>query len=166
MKAYLDSIGVVLRTKAKGDANALGVVDKAIQTMKKKLKVTRDTEGGNWESLLARVTKAMNSQPKPEVLHNESPEDVKDNPEVRFMLNQDNARDIAANDRLREIEAKALEKHGGYFRAPLKVDKAWTKRGFRATYGPVTKATDIKAGIVFGLDGKGYNLKQVKPVRV
>lgn len=165
MKAYLDSIGVALRLKSKGDANSVGVVDKAIQTMKKKLKVTRDTEGGNWESLLARVTKAMNSQPK-EVLHGEAPEDVKDNEEVRFMLNQDNARKISDNDKMRQIKAKALEGHGGNFRAPLKIDKAWTKRGFRATYGPVIKASDVKAGIVFGADGKGYNLKQIKPVRV
>ena len=107
----------------------------------------------------------MNSQPK-EVLHGEAPEDVKDNEEVRFMLNQDNAREIAANDKMREIKAKALEGHGRNFRAPLKIDKAWTKRGFCATYGPVVKASDIKAGVVFGQDGKGYNLKQVKPVRV
>ena len=134
--------------------------------MKKKLKVVRDTEGGTWTSLLARVTKSMNSQPKPEVLHGESPEDVKDNPQVRFMLNQDNARKIKENDRQREIKAKALEGHGGYFRAPKKIDKAWTKRGFRATYGPVVNARAIRAGIVFGDDGKGYNLKEVKPVRV
>ena len=55
--------------------------------------------------------------------------------------------------------------HGGYFRVPLKIHKAWCKRGFRSTNGPVTKAADIKAGIVFGLDGKGYNLKQIKPAR-
>ena len=138
-KTQPTSVIIVLRTKAKGDANALGVVDRAIQTMKKKLKVTRDTDGGNWESLLARVTKAMNGQPK-EVLHGEAPEDVKDNEEVRFMLNQDNAREIASNDKMREIKAKALEGHGRNFRAPLKIDKAWTKRGFRATYGPVVKA--------------------------
>ena len=106
----------------------------------------------------------MNSTPK-EVLHGEAPEDVASNPEVRSMMNQDYARSIRHNDKQRQIKAKALEGHGGYFRAPLKTDKTF-KRGFRATYGPIMKAADIKAGIVFGLDGQGYNLKQVKPVRV
>ena len=35
MKAYLDSVGIKPRVKSKGDSNALGVVDKAIQTMKR-----------------------------------------------------------------------------------------------------------------------------------
>ena len=71
----------------------------------------------------------MSSTPKPEVLHGEAPKDVKDNEQVRFMLNQDNTRNTAHNDRMREIKQKALEGHGGHFRAPLKTDKAWTKRG-------------------------------------
>ena len=104
MKAYLDSIGIKPRIKSKGDPNTLGVVDKAIQTMKKKLATIRGTEGGNWESLLARVSKSMNTTPKPDVLHGEAPNDVKDNPEVRFMLNQDNARKIKHNDNMRNIK--------------------------------------------------------------
>ena len=65
MKAYLNSVGIKLRVKLKGDPNALGVVDKAIQTMKNKLATVRGTEGGNWEALLARVTKSMHETPSP-----------------------------------------------------------------------------------------------------
>ena len=36
MQAYLASVGIKSRPKEKGDANALGVVDKAIQTLKKR----------------------------------------------------------------------------------------------------------------------------------
>ena len=35
MKAYLNSVGIKGRVKSKGDSNALGVVDKAIQTLKR-----------------------------------------------------------------------------------------------------------------------------------
>ena len=35
MKAYLNSVGIKPRVKSKGDSNALCVVDKAIQTMKR-----------------------------------------------------------------------------------------------------------------------------------
>ena len=35
MRAYLDSVGINLRIKEAGDPNALGVVDKAIQTLKR-----------------------------------------------------------------------------------------------------------------------------------
>ena len=42
----------------------------------------------------------------------------------------------------------------------------WTKRGFRATYGPVARAADIENRWVTCLDNKRYDLKSIKPVRV
>ena len=94
MKAYLNSVDIKLRVKRKGDPNALGVVDKAIQILKKKLFTVRGTDGGNWEANLARVTKSMNDTPKPDVLHGESPSEVKDQPAVQMMLLEDNATKI------------------------------------------------------------------------
>ena len=55
---------------------------------------------------------------------------------------------------------------GNAFRAPLNIDKKSTKRGFRATYGPVVRAADIENGWVTGLDNKRYDLTSIKPVRV
>ena len=46
MRDYLNGVGIKQRTKQSGDPNALGVVDRAILTLEKKLKVLKDTEGG------------------------------------------------------------------------------------------------------------------------
>ena len=140
-------------------------MDKAIQSLKKKLRVLADTEGGNWSSLLARATSSLNDTPKPEVLHGESPNEVKDQPAVQMMLLEDNAAKLKHNDDQAKSKQKALNQAGNAFRAPLKIDKKWTKRGFRATYGPVVRAADIENGWVTGLDNKRYDLKAIKPVR-
>ena len=106
----------------------------------------------------------MNDTPK-DVLHGEAPNDVNDNKEVSFMLLQDNARKIKRNNDIAHIKERALQSAGNTFRAPITVDKAWTKRGFRSTYGPIVRATDITNGIITGSDTKRYELKQVKVVR-
>ena len=165
MQAYLASVGIKLRPKDKGDPNTLGVVDKAIQILKKTLFRLKGTEGGDWPSLLARATRSMNDTPKPDVLHGESPNEVKDQPAVKMMLLEDNARKIKHNDDLGKTRQKALNSVGNTFRAPVAIDKKWTKRGFRATYGPVVRAADIENAWVTGLDNKRYDLKSIKPVR-
>ena len=98
MQAYLASVGIKARPKAKGYPNALGVVDKAIQILKKTLFRLNGTEGGDWSSLLARATRSMNDTPTPYVLHGEAPNEVKDQPAVEMMLLEDNTRKIKHND--------------------------------------------------------------------
>ena len=60
---------------------------------------------------------------------------------------------------------KALNREGNSFREPLKIDKEFIKRGFRATYGPIRNAQDIRQGWVVGTDNKNYDLKLIKPAR-
>ena len=81
---------------------------------------------GNWSANLARVTASMNNTPK-EVLHGEAPNDVNDNKEMNFMLLQDNNRKIKRNNDIAQIKERALQTAGNTFRAPLTVDKVWTK---------------------------------------
>ena len=83
-----------------------------------------------------------------------------------MMLLEDNAGTTKHNDDLGKTRQKALNSVGNTFRAPVKVDKKWTRRGFRATYEPVVRAADIENGWVTGLDNKRYDLKLIKPVRV
>ena len=90
---------------------------------------------------------------------------VNENKEVSFMLLQDNSRKIKRSNDIAHIKERALQAAGNTFRAPITVDKAWTKRGFRSTYGPIVRATDITNGIITGNDSKRYELKQVKVVR-
>ncbi len=82
------------------------------------------------------------------MLHGEAPNEVNDNKEMSVMLLQDNSRKIKRNNDIAHIKERALHMAGNTFRAPLTVDKAWTKRGFRSAYGPIVRATDITSGII------------------
>ena len=165
MKDYLSIMDIQQRNKEKGDPNALGVVDRAIGLLKKKLAIIVGTEGGDWGTQLERATKSLNNTPKPGVLHGEAPNSVEDSDAAQFMLLTDNARKIKHNEDLKTQRTKALNRDGNAFRAPVKIDKKWKKRGFRATYGPIQRASDINHGWVTGLDNKNYDLKLIKPVR-
>ena len=74
--------GIAHRLKPVGDVNALGVVDRTIQSLKKKLAELSSTTKRTWPDLLQQAVSALNNTPKPGVLHGDSPAEVKDDPEV------------------------------------------------------------------------------------
>jgi hypothetical protein len=155
-------LGVAHRTKAPTDVNSLGVVDRTIQTLTAKLKEFSSKTRQPWPSLLARATQALNRTPKP-VLHGESPEDVSHEPSVRFMLQQDNARNFKHNQSLTDRRKAKLEKDGA-FRGPV-ATKAGLKRPL-ANFGPAEKVRSIKGGIVTAESGLQYPLKAVRAIPV
>ena len=59
--------------KAVGDVNAIGVVDRAIQTLKGKLAELAARTGRSWPSLLRQAVQQINDTPKPGVLHGNAP---------------------------------------------------------------------------------------------
>jgi hypothetical protein len=137
------------------------VVDRTIQTLTAKLKEFSSKTRQPWHSLLARATQALNRTPKP-VLHGESPEDVSHEPSVRFMLQQDNARNFKHNQSLTDRRKERLEKDGA-FRGPTA--KAGLKRPL-ANFGPAEKVRSIKGGVVTAESGLKYPLKAVRAVPV
>ena len=161
MARYLDNLGIAQRYKYKDDLNGLGLIDSMISSLKKKLAVIVQTEGGDWGTQLARATKALNNTPK-DYLHGETPNSVKDSATAKFMLLQDNARFMKHNHDLAQKRIKALNQSKNAFRAPLKL-KRW-HRGFRAYYGPIQRASDIGSGWVTSYNGNKYDLKFIKPV--
>jgi hypothetical protein len=154
-------LGVAHRTKAPTDVNSLGVVDRTIQTLKTKLKEFSSKTRKPWPSLLARATQALNRTPKPSVLHGESPEDVAHEPEVRFMLQQDNARNFKHNQSLTDRRKARLE-NAGAFRGPA-ATKAGLKRPL-ANFGAAEKVRSIKGGTVTAESGIQYPLKAVRAI--
>jgi hypothetical protein len=78
--------GIAHRLKPVGNVNALGVVDPTIQTLNKKIAELSSTTKRTWPDLLQQAVIALNSTPKPGVLHGDSPAEVKDDPEVQFLL--------------------------------------------------------------------------------
>jgi hypothetical protein len=157
--------GIAHRVKAPGDVNSLGVVDRAIQSLKTKLAELSSTSKRTWPDLLQQAVSALNRTPKPKVLHGESPAGVEDDPEVRFLLQQDQAKNFRHNTRLTERQQARLEADGA-FRAPLQGSTKKFKRGFQATYGEVQRPQSVRGGIVTATDGTRHSLKQIRTVPV
>ena len=149
--------------KSVGDVNALGVIDRAIQTLKRKLAELAGSTGRSWPSLLQQAVGAINSTPKSGVLHGTAPNAVRTDPDVRFMLLQDQARALQHNKKLTAKRQDNLEDAGG-FRAPLPDSTSKFKRGFQATYGDVKQVASVRGSTVTDTEGKSHNLKQLKIV--
>jgi hypothetical protein len=157
--------GIAHRLKPVGDVNALGVVDRTIQSLKKKLAELSSTTKRTWPDLLQQAVSALNSTPKPGVLHGDSPEEVKDDPEVQFLLQQDQAKNFRHNAKLTEQRQARLESDGA-FRAPLPGSTSKFKRSFRATYGEALRPRSVQGGMVTATDGSRHALKAIRTVPV
>ena len=161
MTDYIDSLGIKRRYKDRGDVNAIAVVDRGMGQLKRKLAGIEAMTKAGWSVALQRATKALNDEPKPDVLHGASPNEVDGDENVKFMLMQDNAKGMVKNQAVVDTRERALEKTNT-FRAPI-VTRQF-KRGFRAAYGDKVQVASIDKNIVKGKDGETYSLKQIKPV--
>ena len=143
----------VHRHKRPEDRNALAVVDRAIQTLKRDLagKVARDA--GGWAEHVEGATEAYNK----EAVH-AAPEDVEKQPATTFRVYQDNARKFQHNRELTEGRQRRLAEAGA-FRAPTNA-----QRSFQPQYGPVKQLAGYDSMTVRATDGTEGLLKHVQPV--
>jgi len=163
VSTYLEGRGIAQRFKAVGDQNALGVVDRAIQSIKQIIaRMMATSDGESWVDVLPRATKAYNDTPKGP-LHGDAPNEVRGDPQVTFMLLQDNARKAEHNERLKEKRVAALQESGA-FRAPLPEATSKFKRSFQPTYGDVKQVRSIRGSTVTAQDGSRIDVKRVKIV--
>ena len=146
----------VHRHKRPEDRNALAVVDRAIQTLKRDLagKVARD--GGGWAEHVEGAAEAYNKRPH-EAVH-AAPEDVEKQPATTFRVYQDNARKFQHNRELTEGRQRRLQEAGA-FRAPTNA-----QRSFQPQYGPVKQLASYDSMTVRATDGTEGLLKHVQPV--
>ena len=151
---------IVHKLKDVGDLNALGLLDRQIGLLKRRLAELHATNKKSWAANLQAAVAALNKTPKPQVLHGAAPEEVKDDAEVKFMMMQDQARALEHNQQLGERRKAQLE-HTGTFRPQVALGKF--KRNFQATYGDPDNVRKIEAGRVHGFSGT-YPLKQVRVV--
>ena len=80
------------------------------------------------------------------------------------MLLQDNAQKLQHNERLAAKRGAASARAGGRFRAPLVGDiHPKFRRGFRAHYGPVRTATQVRGSTVTDESGHTHDLKLLQP---
>ena len=161
VQELLDEKNIIRKTKDPADVNALGVVDRVIQTLNQKLAESLSEEPGEWASRIKEVVSAYNGTPHATV-HGE-PEEVKNNPVQSFLVLQDNASKLKSNQSLLETRKNQLEAAGA-FRRPLKGLNAF-RRGFKAAYGEVEKVEAVSGSLVKPQgDGEKIDIKRVQPV--
>ena len=97
----------VHRTKRPEDRNAMAVVDRGIQTLKKDLATRVARKGGQWSDHFKQVASAYNARPH-ETVHG-APEDVEKQPATEFRVLQDNADKFQHNKDLTNRRIKAVE---------------------------------------------------------
>ncbi len=161
VQSMLDAKGIIRRTKDPQDVNALGVVDRAIQNLKKRLAESLSAEEGEWASRIKEVTAAYNSTMH-ETVHGE-PEEVRKNPVQGFLILQDNAAKLKGNQTLLESRKKQLA-DAGAFRRPLPGAGGAFRRGFKATYGDLERVASVQGSTVVPENGVKIDIKRVQPV--
>jgi hypothetical protein len=161
VQSMLDAKGIIRRTKDPQDVNALGVVDRAIQNLKKRLAESLSAEEGEWASRIKEVTAAYNSTMH-ESVHGE-PEEVRGNPVQSFLILQDNATKLKGNQTLLESRKKQLA-DAGAFRRPLPGAGGAFRRGFKATYGDLERVASVQGSTVVPEDGVKIDIKRIQPV--
>ena len=97
----------VHRTKRPEDRNAIAVVDRGIQTLKKDLATRVARKGGQWSDHFERAARAYNARPH-ETVHG-APEDVERQPATEFRVLQDNADKFQHNKDLTDRRVKAVQ---------------------------------------------------------
>ena len=165
VQTILEMANVVHRVKSdKDDLNALGVIDRFIQSLKTRLAESLAETPGEWAERLREVMAQYNATPHA-TLHDEPPNEAHtaDNKVLRFMLHQDNARKLRHNQDLLESRTTALEETGT-FRRPL-AGLTKFRRGFQASYGPVERVESITGSLVKPTgDGLAIDIKRVQAV--
>ena len=145
----------VHRTKRPEDRNAIAVVDRGIQTLKKDLATRVARKGGQWSDHFEQTASAYNARPH-ETVHG-APEDVEKQPATEFRVLQDNADKFQHNKDLTERRVKAVE-DAGAFRAPTNA-----ARSFNPQYGDVQQLGAVDSMTVRSTEGRETLLKLALP---
>ena len=142
------------------DRNAIAVVDRAIQTVKKDLAARIAHHGGDFHSQLEAVVKAYNARPQAAV--HGPPEEVEKQGLQEFKVYQDNAKKFEQNEKLYQRRAAEVERAGAFREA---IQEPF-HRSFKPAWGPVRPLQQVLGGREFVLDDSGRRvlLKHTKAV--
>ena len=145
----------VHRTKRPEDRNAIAVVDRGIQTLKKDLATRVARKGGQWSDHFQQTASAYNARPH-ETVHG-APEEEEKQPATEFRVLQDNADKFQHNKDLTERRVKAVQ-DAGAFRAPTNA-----ARSFNPQYGDVQQLGAVDSMTVRSTEGRETLLKLALP---
>ena len=149
----------VHRIKTPADRNALGVLDRNMQSLKKDLAGRVAKNGTDWNLELPKVVKAHNNKPH-DAVHGPPAQIEKrndgNNPQ-NFRVLRDNARKFMHNNRLTQRRMADVREAGG-FRAPTNAT-----RSFQLQYGDVRQVAAVDSEYVTDTAGTKTLLKQAQP---
>ena len=149
----------VLRQKDPRDRNAMAVVDRAMQTIKKDL-AARAAQGKNvkdWSKNLQGVVSAYNERPHSAVFG--PPREVERGDGVQeFLVLKDNAKKFMQNRALSERRMADVRETRAV-RVPTNA-----ARSFEPSYGPVQRVRKVESDLVTLTNGRQVLLKQVQAV--
>ena len=160
----LESKDIIHRTKSDShDMNSLSVVDRVIQTIKKRLAESLASKKGEWAQRLPVIVKQYNATQHP-AIHGEPDDFGKAGHEISgFITQAENAEKLKHNQVLLEKRKNKLTEEGG-FRVPVGGPKAF-HRGFKQAYsGEVFEIRKIEGSTAVGKDGKRIDVKRAMPV--
>ena len=160
----LEEKNIIHRSKSdKADKNALSIVDRVIQTLKKRLAENLAANKGEWAQRLNTVTRQYNNT-QHSTIRGEPAEFGKVGHEVaQFMTEADNAKKLEHNQRLLEKRKEKLASEGG-FRVPIGASQTF-QRGFKQRYSSDVKVVNVFRGsVVEGDDGTKVDVKRALPV--
>jgi hypothetical protein len=129
------------------DINGLGVVDRAIKTLKRDLAAeVGKAKGMKWADVAEKVVQDHNEKPNPAVFG--APENVTKNPIQQFKVLQKNAANYTLNKIQTEGQKDAIRR-AEYVREPI--DSGG--RSFKPQYGPAHQVENVDSQYVYH---KGY----------
>ena len=142
------------------DRNAIAVVDRTIQTLKKDLASRLARTGQPWAKEIHAVTEAYNERPN-EAVHG-APATAGEESAQGFFVLQDNARAFLHNRNL-SMKRQAALREAGAFRAPNIGETRSFRPAYKDTVQTLGKITP-GAGYVTNTTGKKTLLKHALPV--
>jgi len=165
VETLLRQRNIIHKKKTPIETNALGVLDRAMQSLQQIIAKKAARDGGDWGQLLASSVAALNSTTNEAV--RDAPEDVIGDDDaaknLQFMALKDNAAKFRHNNSLTQRRKKQLAGAGG-FRRPIAARTNKFQRGYRAKYG---NREEQQAAPRFGtiVEGQGKEI-DIKTIQV
>ena len=160
----LEEKNITHRTKGeKYDPNVLSVIDRAIQTLKKRMAESLADEPGEWATRVHDVVRQYNATEHSTV--HDAPKEIATNHIAKFMILQDNARKLKHNQTVLRTRKTALDDAGAFRRPIGGLQQGVFRRGFKATWGDVEQVGSVEGSVVKPVGGGDkVDIKRVMPV--
>ena len=162
----LENEGLTHRTHDPADVNVTSVLDRAIQTIKRRLAQSLAGKPAPWPSRVAQVVRQYNQTSHP-ALHDDEPEDFNKPGHAvkRFLTEQDNADKLEHNQKLLEKRKAKLEAEGGY-RVPVGGVSKFRRSFYQSYSGDVKEVDKVQGSMITSKAGEKTDIKRIQVVNV